>query len=110
MTAVDVIKDVIYDHLAGFAVDDGPDVPELAAAIAARILSCEHTTDAHGHLRMTDAQVARLVALCRGYGVPFREDDYHLCGERSISSPEGWVEGYVGPVFVGVSPEGESHS
>jgi hypothetical protein len=82
------------------------------------------TTDvvarADGKPRMTNAQRDRLWQLCANYNVPFREDDYILAGKQA-SIGAGWVEGWVGgrdgsgitsrtTLYVGVSPEGESHS
>lgn len=71
------------------------------------------TERADGKPRMTNAQRDRLWALCGGYNVPFREDDYH----PTFDLPDGWVAGWIGgcvtgrrTLYVGVSPEGESHS
>lgn len=73
---------------------------------------------------MTDAQRARLQDLCERYGVPFNEGDYLVYSANS-SMMAGWAEGWVGgnahataerggtekpTLYVGVSPEGESHS
>lgn len=77
--------------------------------------------------RMTNAQRNRLWEMCGNYNVPFRENDYYL------NPSTGWVEGWIGGVehalpqvpdnapvvrkipvprtiYVGVSPEGESHT
>lgn len=62
---------------------------------------------------MTAAQEARLETLCNNYGVGFDPDDYR----PQFDLPAGWVGGWVGglsqrdkTLYVGVSPEGESHS
>jgi hypothetical protein len=64
--------------------------------------------------RMTEAQRDKLWDLCGRYNVPFRETDYVIMPEGSIFGPPNWVQGWVGgesnTIFVGVSPEGESHS
>jgi hypothetical protein len=84
---------------------------------------------ADGAPRMTHAQRDRLWDLCAGYNVPFREDDYYLyptdrsAPQRGIGTMPGWVEGWVGgqdgrhetgdhrrTLYVGVDPEGRSHS
>ena len=67
---------------------------------------------ANGKPRMTTAQRDKLWALCGGYNVPFREDDYHP-SQFSSSSPimyEGWIGGQPGTIYVGVEPNGRSHS
>lgn len=62
---------------------------------------------------LTPKQRERLAALCAGYKVPFREDDYL----PAFDLPAGWVAGWVGgrdcqkqTIYVGVSPEGRAHS
>lgn len=67
---------------------------------------------------LTLAQAERLRALCENYGVEFHAADY----KPGFDLPPGWVEGWVGgivhagtpgfpkTIFVGVSPEGDSHS
>ena len=74
--------------------------------------------------RMTEAQRDKLWDSCGRYGVPFREDDYHVFSPNS-SMMASWVEGWVGgnthatadrggtdfpTIYLGVSPEGDSHS
>ena len=73
--------------------------------------------------RMTFMQMQRLWELCGRYKVPFREDDYRIQTENtSFGTPSGWVEGWVGginhsagmgsaqTIYVGVEPDGTSHS
>jgi hypothetical protein len=83
-------------------------------------VSTEHRESANGEPRMTDAQRNRLWELCGNYNVPFRENDYVLSSKQATIGA-GWVEGWVGgnmysgivarkTIYVGVSPEGESHS
>jgi hypothetical protein len=63
---------------------------------------------ANGYPRMTDAQRNRLWEKCGDYNVPFNENDYFRDPQN------GWVEGWLGgsrdTIYLGVSPEGESHS
>lgn len=72
--------------------------------------------------RMTDAQRDKLWDLCGRYGVPFREDDYFL--NRPGTFGGGLAEGWIGgndhngrdqargkkTIYVGVEPNGDSHS
>jgi hypothetical protein len=55
---------------------------------------------------MTDAQELALRRLCDGYNVPFVKIKYH----PQFDLPPGYLSGWVGPIFVGVSPEGEISS
>lgn len=76
------------------------------------------------HSAMTPAQRTKLQVLCARYEVEYREGDYFVNSMGSAFMP-GWVEGWVGgsehatadrggtekpTLFVGVSPEGDSHS
>lgn len=65
---------------------------------------------ANGERRMSNAQRNRLWELCGNYNVPFQEDDYGFANASPDSWVEGWVGGKPGTIYVGVSPEGESHS
>ena len=65
---------------------------------------------------MTDAQRTKLQTLCERYRVTFTESDYLVFSQDSSMMP-GWAEGWVGgltqagrTLYVGVSPEGDSHS
>lgn len=77
-----------------------------------------------GERRMTVKQRDKLWAVCGGYNVPFREDDYFVYSPESTMMA-GWAEGWVGgrnhatgdrggtekpTIYVGVSPEGDSHT
>ena len=55
---------------------------------------------------MTDAQRAALAQLCKNYHVQFDARAY----SPAFDLPTGWVAGWVGPIYVGCSPEGEIHS
>lgn len=55
---------------------------------------------------MNEKQEAALRALCKRYGTEFRPEDFR----PAFDLPAGWVAGRAGPVYVGVSPEGEIHS
>lgn len=55
---------------------------------------------------MNDKQREALRILCERYGVPFDEERFF----SRFDLPEGYVAGWVGPIFVGVSPEGEINS
>jgi len=74
--------------------------------------------------RMNEAQRNKLWDMCGRYGVPFREDDYMVYSESS-SMMAGWAEGWIGgnthatadrggtdkpTIYVGVSPQGDSHT
>ena len=75
--------------------------------------------------RMTFEQREKLWALCQGYGVPFRETDYHrsAIGYGSYADKPPSYEGWVGgdfysnnkaggqkTIYVMVEPNGRSHS
>lgn len=55
---------------------------------------------------MTDEQVTALTALCERYRVEFSADNFR----PSYSLPDGYVAGWVGPIFVGCSPDGRISS
>lgn len=59
---------------------------------------------------LTLGQELRLRRLCDSYKVPFDPTHYGPI----FDLPEGWVAGWVGDVgttiYVGVAPNGESHS
>lgn len=78
---------------------------------------------ADGMPRMTTKQRDKLWAACGNYGVPFREDDYRIQTEETFGTPSGWIEGWIGgiscspgggsyrkTIYVGVEPNGDSHS
>jgi hypothetical protein len=56
--------------------------------------------------KMSNPQWLALARLCKGYKVPFREEDF----VPQFDLPPGYVAGWVGPIFVGCSPEGEISS
>ena len=63
--------------------------------------------------KMTVAQYRRLKDLCKQYRVNFDPTDY----TTQFDLPHNWVAGWVGgntqsgrTIYVGVSPEGDSHS
>lgn len=55
---------------------------------------------------MTDKQYSALARLSERYDSPFEPKTFR----PAFDLPDGWVEGWVGPIFVGCSPEGEIHS
>ena len=62
---------------------------------------------------MTQEQINTLQILCRSYGVAFDPSHYLVYPSDSSMMPgwaEGWVGGSPGTLYVGVSPEGASHS
>lgn len=68
---------------------------------------------------MNDAQELTLRRLCQRYGCDFSRAHYLVYPPTSnmmAGWAEGWVGGYDGvtkkphTIYVGVSPEGESHS
>lgn len=67
---------------------------------------------ANGDTRMTTAQRDKLWSLCGGYNVPFHEDHYRPTqfSENAPVMYEGWVGGIQSTIYVGVEPNGRSHS
>jgi len=68
------------------------------------------------HTNMTDEQYNKLSDLCQRYGVKMNIGDYLVNSPNSSMMP-GWAEGWVGgpnqaqkTIYIGVSPEGDSHS
>jgi len=62
---------------------------------------------------MTAPQREKLELLCARYDVTFTESDYLVYSQDSSMMPgwaEGWIGGSPGTLYVGVSPEGDSHS
>jgi hypothetical protein len=62
---------------------------------------------------MNEAQRASLQRLSERYGVPFDESHYLVHPPTSCMMPgwaEGWVGGSPGTIYVGCSPEGDTHS
>lgn len=57
-------------------------------------------------VRMNDAQKTALTELCARYHVEFVESDF----KGTFELPSGYVAGWVGPIYVGCSPEGEISS
>lgn len=51
---------------------------------------------------MTEEQRQALEALCQRYNVPFNPQEFR----PTFDLPTGWVAGWVGPIYVGCSPEG----
>lgn len=69
---------------------------------------------ADGSPRMTTKQRDKLWELCGRYNVPFNESDYWI--DPKTKHAEGWVGGTAlnhpkrTTIFVGVEPNGDSHS
>lgn len=66
--------------------------------------------------KMTQEQFNKLSELCKRYDVPMAIADYVVSSQDSFMM-KGWAEGWVGgpqqnkkTIFVGVSPQGDSHS
>ena len=62
---------------------------------------------------LNPAQEAKLRNLCDRYNVEFSPAHYVVHPSTSsmmASWAEGWVGGSPGTIFIGVSPEGDSHS
>lgn len=55
---------------------------------------------------MTDAQRAALTSLCERYGVEFDASHYR----PTFDLPSDYVAGWVGTIYVGVSPDGRVSS
>lgn len=75
--------------------------------------------------RMNILQLLKLWRMCGDYGVSFNEDDYIGPFESGSIIPRGYVEGWVGgqdhsgtmvpegrkkTIYVGVAPDGSSHT
>lgn len=65
---------------------------------------------------LTNAQYAKLQSLCERYRVPFNPTDYRTLAVDGNWTP-GFAEGWVGgpdqagkTIYVGVEPNGDSHS
>ena len=61
-------------------------------------------------MKMNTAQREKLTLLCERFNVDFRESDYLVSPFGMTGWVEGWLGGKPGTLYVGVSPEGESHS
>jgi hypothetical protein len=51
---------------------------------------------------VTPAQIAALEYLCERYKVPFDPGAFH----PRFDLPDGYVAGWVGPIYVGCAPDG----
>ncbi len=56
---------------------------------------------------MTVQQRQALRELCERYRVPFAESTFEI---NAYGLPPGFVAGWVGPIYVGCSPNGEISS
>ncbi len=64
-------------------------------------------------LRPNEAQEAKLRQLCEVYRVDYDPDHYFVYPPTSAMMAnwcEGWIGGQEGTLYIGVSPEGHSHS
>lgn len=59
--------------------------------------------------KMNDKQREALRNLAFRYNVNFDESKFLVYKQDSTMMP-GWAEGWVGPIYVGCSPEGRIHS
>jgi hypothetical protein len=55
---------------------------------------------------MTRPQEAAIRRLCDAYKVSFRPENYH----PQFDLPPGYVAGWIGPIYCGISAEGEISS
>jgi hypothetical protein len=55
---------------------------------------------------MTEQQATALQSLCERYGVPFEPANFH----QRFDLPSDYVAGWVGPIYVGVSADGDVSS
>jgi hypothetical protein len=88
-------------------------LPKDWAKVRSQTRSGKHWTGEARIPRMTYAQRDRLWEMCGNYGVHFDEKHYQVNLLTSNMMPgwvEGWIGGEPGTIYVGVSPEGESHS
>lgn len=51
---------------------------------------------------MTEAQETALRNLCERFNVEFSTDNFH----PTFDLPSDWLAGWVGTIYVGVSPDG----
>jgi hypothetical protein len=51
---------------------------------------------------LTPEQVAAIRKLCRDYHTEYRPENY----TPAFDLPDGWVAGWIGPIYCGISPEG----
>lgn len=89
-------------------------IPVSEGNAGSKVYRCVQCCDrvAEGTL-VTDAQYEKLADLCERYGVPLDLQDYRVIPKSSGWMPgwvEGWVGGEPGTLYVGVDPEGRSHS
>ena len=59
-----------------------------------------------GATMLTLEQEHAIQRKCRDYGVAYIPGHY----QPAFDLPDGWVAGWIGPIYVGVSPEGGIHS
>jgi hypothetical protein len=59
---------------------------------------------------LTSEQEAKLRLLCERYHVTYDASHYTPAFDLPTGWVNGWVGGQPGTLFVGVSPEGDSHS
>ena len=55
---------------------------------------------------LTQEQEWSIAAKSRDYGVPYEPTKF----APAFDLPDGWVAGWIGPIYVGVNPEGHIHS
>lgn len=63
--------------------------------------------------KLNEAQESKLRDLCKRYNVAFDASHYVVFSQYASMMAgwaEGWIGGEPGTLYVGVSPEGESHS
>ena len=107
----DEIHKALYDGNVGYCAKDSDWLYEVKE---------EHET-ANGKKRMTTKQRDRLWEMCGRYNVPFREDDYYI--DAATGMVEGWIGGsrdrnyrldsgneWRKTIYVGVEPDGRSHT
>lgn len=55
---------------------------------------------------MTPEQQEAIKRLCRNYQTEYRPENYG----PAFDLPDGWVAGWIGPIYCGIDPEGNISS
>jgi hypothetical protein len=83
--------------------DPARNAPETNRAIADMF---QGLADSLAPEHLTAAQHKRLRQACADYAAEYDPANY----QPTFDLPTGWVAGWVGPIYVGCSPEGDIHS
>jgi hypothetical protein len=104
---------VALDYLMSLAVNDSDNVLELVRSCWYAVPEVLKPYLDYEDDGLNMAQQSKLVSLCERFGVENDRSHYLLHPPGSVMMPgwaEGWLGGAPGTLYVGVSPEGDSHS